>query len=235
MFCSRCGNKIDLMDNYCRICGKNMNKKTKLKSLSYIMFLIGLPFCITLSPIAFIFGVIGLILSLVSNKETKSLYFVYLNLLLIILSLFVLCIQIYLIGIYKSNYNLKIVGNDYVGYIKVPSNLSYIYSTNENKIEYYDEFQNYFSLYKLEDVYITVKEYSNNLIDKYHEYYDNVEFKSYTYNDYYVVCVTVYDEDILINNWIFKEKNGDLHHITIKSLKEKKDNFELIKTYNLKG
>lgn len=201
MFCSRCGNKIDLMDNYCRICGKNMNKKTKLKSLSYIMFLIGLPFCITLSPIAFIFGVIGLIFSLVSNKETKSLYFVYLNLLLIILSLFVLCIQIYLIGIYKSNYNLKIVGNDYVGYIKVPSNLSYIYSTNENKIEYYD----------------------------------NVEFKSYTYNDYYVVCVTVYDEDILINNWIFKEKNGDLHHITIKSLKEKKDNFELIKTYNLKG
>lgn len=106
----------------------------------------------------------------------------------------------------------------------------------ENKIEYYDGEGNSVILYLIEDSIITVNDYSNNIINKYKDIYTDISLKKYFYNNYYVVYIYSYDEinDIYINDWIFKEKNGNLHHITINSLKEN-NNFKLIKTYNLKG
>ena len=83
MFCRGCGKKIEIYDNYCKNCGKNLNNKSKLKTLSYLFFLFGLSLCFTISPLAFIFGVMGLIFSLISNKYLRNIYSVFLNLLLI--------------------------------------------------------------------------------------------------------------------------------------------------------
>lgn len=237
MFCQGCGKKIEIYDNYCKSCGKNLNNKSKLKTLSYLFFLFGLSLCFTISPLAFIFGVMGLIFSLISNKYLRNIYSVFLNSLLILLSVFMFLIQCYVIDCYRNNYlNLKKIGNDYLGYIKIPCDLNRKSNSLENKIEYYDGEGNSVILYLIEDSMITVNDYSNNIINKYKDIYTDISIKKYYYNNYYVVYIYSYDEinDIYINDWIFKEKNGNLHHITINSLKEN-DSFKLIKTYNLKG
>lgn len=38
MFCQGCGKKIEIYDNYCKSCGKNLSNKSKLKTLSYLFF-----------------------------------------------------------------------------------------------------------------------------------------------------------------------------------------------------
>lgn len=243
MHCSKCGYIVDLIDNYCKNCGRELNKSSKLKTISIIFGIIGLTICFYLSPISFILGIIGLIFSLISNKNLKNIYGIILNSFLILISIFILLFQMWLITKLHFGFNfdkgyLKRVGNDYVGYIEVPIYFNKASTKLENKIEYKNSDGWNISLYVIEDAYITVKNYVFDIEKKYsNNKYEYIRTEEYFKEETYIVKVIGYNEksELWIYNWIFKEKNGDLHHIRIEGPDLSSNNFNLIETYNLKG
>lgn len=240
MNCKKCGLKIHINDNYCKRCGKKLNKFSKLKTTSLMLGLSGLLISPYLAPLSFIFGIIGLIFSVISTKRLRNTKGIILNFILILVSFFMSYLQIYLIFSidFRNINNLKRIGNEYVGYINVPKDMNNISDYNNNKIVYRNDNGEFITLYTIEIPSISAKDYSENIKYEYStSKLDNIKFESFFEGDYYINEISCYDSDSKLwkYNWVFKEKDGDLHHIEIHVYDGNSRLFDLINTYNLKG
>lgn len=239
MVCKKCGFKIHDNDNYCKRCGKNLNKFSALKKASLILGLSGLLISPYLAPIAFIFGILGFVFALVSMNKLKNMGGIILNLGLIVVAFLITYLQLYLL--LTINFDIKDskrIGNEYVGYINIPKNLNKVNTDNKNEIIYGDKDGSLISLYMIELPFISVKNYSENIKSKFeNSNFSNINYETYFKDNYYINKISCYDNDnkLWIYNWVFKEKSGNLHHIEIKVSDLDYDLFDLVDTYNLKG
>lgn len=122
-YCTRCGFKIEDNNNFCTSCGMNLNKnnvynsgssveyKNSDKNASIILGIISLVGCflIITVPVSLVLGIIGLILSVKSNKMVGNVIGIVLNVISILISiilclLFILCINFIISGVGNNEY-----------------------------------------------------------------------------------------------------------------------------------